>query len=183
MIVMKMKLILVCALFITSSSIFAQSINTLVRLHRISEGVGIVNSVVNDTAIIAKRKIKQKRKYEEQQLCLLRATEYFSTEDYESSLFYIKRVKKLKSIDMINIKYVVLVCSYARMEDLYNASKFYIEAVNKVDPVNLRLIKKTVGECFTKVVFEKAMRKIVGRSYAKKLIEEIHFSKEFVVEQ
>lgn len=150
------SLVFVCLSF----SCFSQ-IETLIRLHQISIGLGLINDITSDTNLVKSNNQKIKKREEQKQLYLLRSAEYYKSKDFESSIFYIKKVKDFEHIDLNNLKYVIKVGSYANTKDLYNTIRNYVIAKRIVDPVNLRLIKNEIKNNFTKEEFIKGYNKIM----------------------
>jgi hypothetical protein len=175
MIIMK-KLIPLIFLMLFGFIASAQNISTLIKLSDISNALGMVNNFASDTVLVKAINAKMKKKAAEQQLFLLRAAEYYKTNDYESAIFYIKKVKDFDFIDLNNLKYVILVGSYANRKDINNTAKTFYDALKKVDPVNLRLIRAEIKPNFKKKDFDKAFSVYsITTSIREKIIADINF--------
>jgi hypothetical protein len=170
------KLFLVSIIILLFNYSFGQNITTLLKLHDVSIVLGIANITPIDT-LLNKSNIEN-YKIAEQQLYLLRAAEYYLNKDYENSGFYIKKVAiNFKSIDYNNLKYVVLIGSYAKLKDIKETARYFyiINKSKPVDPENMNLIRSLIGDNFKKDDFDKALAHFYYYHDRLKLINEIKF--------
>lgn len=160
------------------SNLFGQDITTLTKLHDISESLGIANTISIDSVIIFAKKEKVSVKVLEPKLFLLRAAEYYSNKDYENSIFYIKKIRGyFRFIDYNNLKYAVLIGSYANMKDINNTAMYlYIVRRNQfVDPKTTQIIQTSIRNNFTKDNFEKVLSYYFYYHERQKVMSEIKF--------
>lgn len=145
---MRYMRILIFALF--TSFIYAIDTNPQTEiLRQISEISRSVGLIMNDTLIQQEISEKQQTKLK----YLYRATEYYKNEDYESSLFYIKKVNDFRNIDLNNLKYVIKVGSYAKIKDINNTIRYHFSAFKKIDPENMRIIRKIIADNFSAEIY------------------------------
>jgi hypothetical protein len=158
-------------------SLFAQDIATLTKLHAASGKLGIRNNISIDTMLINTGYEKISRRVSEQQLLLLKATEYYLNEDYENSLYYIKKVEfRFRNNDLNCLQYLVYIGSFAHLNLPVAAAKFYYIAnrLNTVDPENMEIIKTEIKNTLTKESFELGLSRYYYYHQRVKILEDIY---------
>ncbi len=159
---------------------FGQEIATLLKLHDVSVSLGIINSVSVDTIAIKARPEKINGRISEQQLFLLRASESYSAKDFENAGYYVKKVVLLfKNNDLNNLKYVIMVGSYANLKDARETAKYFyiVNRTRRLDPENLKIIRKEIRNNFTRDIFEQALSTFYYYHERLRIIDEIKFDK------
>ncbi|MBI4647990.1 MAG: hypothetical protein HY738_15745 [Bacteroidia bacterium] len=144
-------------LFIVSYS-FGQDITTLLKLHDISIALGVANDI---------------------SIFLLRAVECYSTKDYETSNYYIKKVViNFSNLDLNNLKFVVLLGSYANLKDVKQTAKYFYIADKStlIAPENMEIIRSEIRKNFKKDVFDEALSYYYYYHARLKIIDEIKFN-------
>jgi len=173
-----MKKVFSLSLFIFFISYsFGQDLNTLIKLHDVSVALGISTSISIDTTLLTKsKKARFNRKAAEQQLYLLKAAEYYQNKDYESSSYYISKVRiNFKSADHNNLKYVIMIGCYARLKDIERTARAFYLGSNFIDPENMRIVREEIKRNFKKVLFDEALSDYFYLHKRKKIIDDIQF--------
>jgi hypothetical protein len=174
--VMKNYIFLFLFLLLIQSS-FSQDVATLIKLHELSVNLGIKNSISIDTMLINSRNEKINRRVSEQQLLLLKASEYYLNGDYENSLFFIKQAEiRFRNNDLNNLKYFVYIGSCAHLNLPVEAAKFYYIANNTdcIDPVNMIAIKNEIKNTISKELFERGLSRYYYYHKRMNILEDIY---------
>src|ERR1035437_299178 len=122
---------------------FGQEVSTLLKLHDVSVTLGVANNIFVDTMAIKSQPGKINTRLSDQQMCLLRASESYSAKDFENSSYYIKKVVLLfKNNDLNNLRYVIIIGSYANLKDARETAKYFYIAnkTKRMDPESLKII-------------------------------------------
>jgi hypothetical protein len=157
---------------------FGQDISTLMRLHDFSISLGSTNNASFDSLLMKARVGKMDVKIAEQLVYLLRAAEFYSTKDYGTSSFYIKKVGiNYKYPEYYNLKSLLIIGNFAHLKDIENTARhFYI--LNKaeyIDPYNLNTIRSIIRKNFNKDTFNDALSHYYYYHQRLKLIDDIGF--------
>ncbi len=158
---------------------FGQDMTTLVKLHNVSVALGISNSRPVDTILFKSEIQKINRKLTEQQSYLLKAAEYYNAKDYENSREYSRRVVfRFKINEYNNLRYVVLIGSFANLKDIKNTAKFlYIAGKTRlIDPENMVIIREAIRNNFKKDNFDEALSNYFYYHDRMKVLDEIKFN-------
>ena len=156
---MKKVFFLFISLFLARSS-FGQEIATMVKLYEISTALGVTNSNPLDTIFISLKRVNIDQDVSEQQLHLLKASEYYRNKDYVNSLYFCRKVEKtFENNDLNVLRNLVLIGSFARLKDTDGAAdSFYeMERSETVDPNNMKLIYSEIKNQFPKEYFTKVL--------------------------
>lgn len=168
--------VIIFSLFIGSS--FGQDMSTLMRLHDFSISLGSAANVSLDTLLIKARALKMDIKSTEQLVNLLRAAELYSTMDYESSSYYIKKVViNNRYPEYSNLKFLLLIGNYANLKDIENTAKYFyiVNRLEFIDPYNMKTIRSVIRNNFKKDAFNDALSYYYYYHQRIKLIDEIGF--------
>lgn len=140
--------------------LFSQDIVTLNKIYEVSTKLGIKNSISIDTMLINTRNERISRRVTEQQSLLLKASEYYLSQDYENALYFIKQVEiRFRNNGLNNLSYFISIGSNAHLNLPKATAKWYYTAnrINCIEPENLKTIHNEIKEYLTRDEFEKGL--------------------------
>jgi len=111
---------------------------------------------------------------------ILEGAEYYMAKDYQNSIFHLQKINyKFKYSAYNNLKFVVLIESCVRLNDIKNTAKyFYLMNKSKfVDPDNKKLVRTLIGNGFNKNSFDAALSRFYYYHDRQKILNDIKFVK------
>jgi hypothetical protein len=171
------KFLFIFLTFILINNSFGQDISILIKLHEVSEKLGLISSISLDTLLIRSGYERVNRKISEQQLSLLKATECYLNSDYENSFFYIKKADIIfRNNDLNNLKFVVLIGTCANLNEAKLTAKwfYFINRNNVMLPQNKKIIYNLIKSNFNREDFEKSLSLYYYYHKRMKLLDEIY---------
>lgn len=154
-----------------------QEVPTAVKLFRISISLGVTNRISVDTLPGSSNQIWINNRESAAQSILLKAAESYKAKDYENSNNYSKKAGRLSNTDLFNLKYVILIGSFANLKDVKQTAKyFYIaDKTNLIDPENMKIIRKEIRLNFKRDIFDEALSYYYYYHARLRILDEIKF--------
>jgi hypothetical protein len=157
---------------------FGQELTTLLRLNDFFLSLGSTGDNTVDTLLLKARAGKMNLRMAEQIVYLLRAAESYSNRDFETSIYYIRKVDLFPYPEYNNLKFLILVGGYANRKDLENTAKAYY-LINKEKPIdhyNLATIGKEIGKNYTREAFNDELAHYFYYHQRLKILDGIEFT-------
>jgi hypothetical protein len=171
------KILSVSALVLFMGYSFGQDRMTLLKLHDVSEALGIINSIFVDTMLLYTGIERTNKRIAEQHYYLLKAAQYYQLKEYSNSIYYIKKVINFQSVEYNALKYLVLIGNYASVKDVKNTAKYFYQT-NKSripDPESMECIRAVIRENFKRDEFSKALSSYYYYHERLKIVDDMRF--------